>query len=84
MIDLATGGIVEPTGTLAGVGTDGPEWVIPLRPSDDATSEVIEAASELDKRLPHPLVNANNWGTIADRLDDTMRARLIEFGKQVI
>lgn len=46
--------------------------------------EVVEAADELDKRLPHPPVTANNWGTIGDRLDDTMRARLIEFGKQVI
>jgi hypothetical protein len=46
--------------------------------------EVVEAADELDKRLPHPPVTGNNWGTVADRLDDTMRARLIEFGKQVI
>lgn len=46
--------------------------------------EVIEAADELDKRLPHPSANGNNWGTIGERLDDTMRARLIEFGKQVI
>lgn len=46
--------------------------------------EVVEAADELGKRLPHPPVTGNNWGTIGDRLDETMRARLLEFGKQVI
>lgn len=84
MTDLAAGGIIEPSGALTMIGTGGPEWVIPLGRADEATAEVVEAADELDKRLPHPPVTGNNWGTIADRLDDAMRARLIEFGKQVI
>lgn len=46
--------------------------------------EVVEAADELDKRLPHPPVTGNNWGTIEDRLDEAMRARLLEFGKAVV
>lgn len=46
--------------------------------------EVVEAADELDKRLPHPPVTGNNWGTVAERLDETMRHRLTEFGKAVI
>lgn len=84
MTDLAPGGIVEPTGALAGIGTGGPEWVIPLRPTDKATAEVIEAADELDKRLPHPSTNGNNCGTVADRLDEAMRTRLLDLGKPVI
>ena len=38
--------------------------------------EVIEAADELDKRLAHPPVTGNNWGTVNDRLDDVMRNKL--------
>jgi len=46
--------------------------------------EVIEAADELDRKLPHLPTNGNNWGTVGDRLDEAMRARLIEFGNSVI
>lgn len=46
--------------------------------------EVIEAADELDRKLPHPPETGNNWGTVGERLDEAMRARLLEFGKQVI
>ena len=84
MTDLAAGGVIEPTGTLAMIGTGGPEWVIPLRPTDEATAEVIEAADELDRKLPHPPTNGNNWGTVGERLDETVRQRLLEFGKWVV
>lgn len=84
MTGLAAGGVVEPTGALAMIGTGGPEWVIPLHRANEATAEVIEAADELDKRLAHPPVTGNNWGTIEDRLDEAMRARLLEFGKAVV
>jgi len=47
------------------------------------TPEVIEAADAVEAKLPNP-APGNNWGTVADRLDETMRARLIEFGKTVI
>lgn len=83
MIELAAGGIVPVTGILAEFGTDGPEWVVPLgRPSEN-TPEVIEAADAVEAKLPHP-APGNNWGTVGERLDETMRARLIEFGKTVI
>ena len=29
-------------------------------------------------------VDGNDWATVADRLDETMRQRLIEFGKAII
>lgn len=38
--------------------------------------EVIEAADELDRKLPHPPETGNNWGTVNDRLDDVMRNKL--------
>lgn len=47
------------------------------------TPEVIEAADAVEAKLPHP-APGNNWGTVGERLDETMRARLIEFGKTVI
>lgn len=84
MTGLAAGGVIKSTGTLANIGTGGHEWVVPLRPTDDATAEVIEAADDLDRKLPHPPTNGNNWWTVGDRLDEAMRARLIEFGNSVI
>jgi len=27
---------------------------------------------------------AKQWGTVADQLDDTMRQRLIDFGKKIL
>lgn len=46
--------------------------------------EIIDAADELDRKLPHPPPTGNNWGTVSDRLDDVMRNRLIEFAKRVV
>lgn len=48
------------------------------------TPEVIDAADAVEAKLPHAPVTGNNWGTVGERLDEAMRARLIEFGKTVI
>lgn len=48
--------------------------------------EIIEAADELEAKIgkPGPHQTHSDWDSIAHRLDDTMRARLLEFGRQVI
>ena len=48
------------------------------------TTEVIEATEQLEAKLPHHPPTGNNWGTVSDRLDETMRKRLLDFGKEVI
>ncbi len=46
--------------------------------------EVIEAADELEARLQsHAPKHEPDWGSIAHRLDDTMRNRLLEWAKEV-
>jgi hypothetical protein len=49
----------------------------------DFPVEVLDAADAVEAKLPHP-VPGNNWGTVADRLDEAMRSRLLELGKSVI
>ena len=48
--------------------------------------EVIAAADEVAAKIgkPGPHEKHANWDSIAHRLDETMRARLLEFGRQVI
>lgn len=46
--------------------------------------EVIEAADEVDRKLPHPPPSANNWGTVSDRLDEAMKTRLLEIARAVL
>jgi hypothetical protein len=40
------------------------------------TAEVVETI-----KTSH---TAKQWGTVADQLDDTMRQRLIDFGKKIL
>ena len=48
--------------------------------------EVIEAAQKLDTVLgkPGPHERHSDWGSIASRLDEQMRERLVEFARKVI
>ena len=49
--------------------------------------DVLKAAGEVEARLnkPHPPVEKHSdWDSIALRLDDTMRTRLLDLAKQVV
>lgn len=52
----------------------------------DVAPEVLDAAADLETKLgtPTPHVQHSDWGSVASRLDETMRQRLIDFGKRVV
>lgn len=52
----------------------------------DVPAEVLDVADELEHKLgtPGPYMQHSDWGSVASRLDEAMRQRLIDFGKAVV